>query len=329
MSITIQTGAHQYTDPKLRNYSLMMGGLNVTHDVLDQYDPLVTGYYRLFMIRKPLFLTRTNEEKIKNFKHILEYGNTGVDGLGDVTLDMSEITGGYAGRSFSVPTVAKDDTTGFSVKVYEFSGSPIREILHSWINGISDTQSGLAHYNGLIAEGQLPYKQSNHTAEFIYVVTDRTGMNVEYACLFANCMPKGYKNDQFNSGSAGDHSFVETTIEFTCTKYESIDINKKAAILLKNYQILANSLEFYSGVNAKSSDDVGEMFDLKNGTGYNNATGQLEPRSNINYFMKPEAQESPGSEGNPGNTDPTSAGEEIIKATPSFTDLGYQRGQKS
>ena len=33
--------------------------------------------------------------------------------------------------------------------------------------------------------------QSNHTAKFIYVVTDRTGMKVEYACMFANCMPKG------------------------------------------------------------------------------------------------------------------------------------------
>ena len=38
---------------------------------------------------------------------------------------------------------------------------------------------------------ELAYSQSNHTAKFIYVVTDRTGMKVEYACMFANCMPKG------------------------------------------------------------------------------------------------------------------------------------------
>lgn len=38
---------------------------------------------------------------------------------------------------------------------------------------------------------ELAYSQSNHTAKFIYVVTDRTGLKVEYACMFANCMPKG------------------------------------------------------------------------------------------------------------------------------------------
>lgn len=331
-AITIQTGAHQYNDEDLEKYSLMMGGLNVTRDVLDQYDPLVTGYYRLFMVRKPIFLSRSNNAKMRKFKHILEYGNIGVDGLGDVTLDMSEISGGYAGRSFSVPTVAKDDTTGFSVKVYEFSGSPVREILHSWINGISDTQSGLAHYNGLIATGDLAYKQSNHTAEFIYVVTDRTGMNVEYACLFANCMPKGYKNDQFNSGTAGDHSYVDTTIEFTCTKYESIDINKKAAKLLRNYQILANSLEFYSGLHTTGDEEVASVFNTK--TGYSNKTGKLENRDNIEYFTgqgsieKSKATNGTNNVGNTGNIwSDTSGDEEVIKVTPSFTNAGYERGQ--
>lgn len=58
MAITIQTGAHQYNDSNLQNYSLMMGGLNVTRGALDQYDPLVTGYYRLFMVRKPISLLR-------------------------------------------------------------------------------------------------------------------------------------------------------------------------------------------------------------------------------------------------------------------------------
>lgn len=309
-SITIQTGAHQYSNENLTHYSLMMGGLNVTHDVLSQYDPLVTGYYRLFMVRKPAFLVKSNGAKLNKFKHILEYGNIGVDGLGDVNLDMTDITGGYAGRSFAVPTVAKDDTTGFSVKVYEFSGSPIREMLHSWINGISDIQSGLAHYNGLIATGEIPYSQANHTAEFIYVVTDRTGMHVEYACQFANCMPKGYKNDQFNNGTAGDHAYVDTTIEFTATKYEGVDINKKAATLLKNYQILVNSLEFYSGLTVGDGKDI----DTSAATGYNNVTGKLDKQSNIEYFT-----ENTGAKFHTGETWHNGA---ALKVTPSFTQKG-------
>jgi hypothetical protein len=274
-SITIQTGAHQYTNSNLTKYSLMMGGLNVTHDVLEQYDPLVTGYYRLFMVRKPHFLTVTNPDKLNRFKHILEYGNTGVDDIGDVELEMDDMKGGYAGRSFSVPTVAKDGTSGFTVKCYEYSGSPIRELLHCWINGISDIQSGLAHYNGAIASGDVRYSQANHTAEFIYVVTDRTGMHVEYACQFANCMPKGYKNSQFNNGSAGDHAFVETEINFTATKYESIDINKKASILLQNNQILVNSLEFYSGIDTIDKDKNGSI-NTTRGKYYDSASGEIK-----------------------------------------------------
>ena len=192
---TIQTGAHQANNKKLRNYSLMLGGLNVTHEVLAQYDPLITGYGRLFMVRSPQTMTQLLPDKFKNFKHILEYGNTQVQGLGDVSVDFQQITGGYAGRSFEIPSVAKDETTSFQVTCYEFSGSPIREVLHSWINTTTDLQSGLTHYGGLIASGNLEYSQAAHTAEFIYVVTDRTGMKVEYACLLANCFPKGYKND--------------------------------------------------------------------------------------------------------------------------------------
>ena len=99
MAITIQTGAHKYTNNKITSYSLMMGGLNVTHDALAQYDPLITGYGRLFMVRKPVLMTTLMSDEFKRFKHILEYGNTGVSGIGDVTLDSTQISGGYAGKT--------------------------------------------------------------------------------------------------------------------------------------------------------------------------------------------------------------------------------------
>ena len=311
---TIQTGAHQYANNNITNYSLMLGGLNVTHDVLEQYDPLVTGYGRLFMVRKPAIMEELLQNKFKKYKHILEYGNTGVSGIGDVSMDFAQISGGYAGRSFDIPTVAKDETNSFTVTVYELSGSPIREINHAWINCVSDLQSGFAHYGGLIASGQLAYSQSNHTAEFIYVVTDRTGMDVEYACMFANCMPKGYKNDQFNY-TQGEHNFVETQIEFTCTKYESIDINLKAKKLLQNYQILVNSLEFNSGL-----DDVVKET-APDASYYSTKTGKLEQSGtdangngnpvNAEHFFTGKGKNYNDTI---GSTEP--------KVTPSFTTIG-------
>lgn len=312
-AITIQTGAHEYDNDNLTKHSLMMGGLNVTHDVLSQYDPLVTGYHRLFMVRKPMFLVKSLPGKMKKFKHILEYASTGVDGLGDVELEFSQITGGYAGRQFDVPTTAKDGTTGFTVHTIEFSGSPMRELLHNWINGISDIQSGLTHYNGLIATGELAYSQANHTAEFIYVVTDRTGMKVEYACLLANCMPKGYKNDPYNTSDSSQHESVKLDIEFTSTKYEGVDINKKASALLKNYQILVNSLEFYSGITV----GAGEKFTINTNvaTGYDNTTGELVNQKNIHYFTEDNTKFNTGDTWKKG-------GVEAIKVTPSWTTKG-------
>lgn len=277
MAITIQTGAHRYTNTNLTSYSLMLGGLNVTHDALAQYDPLITGYGRLFMVRKPVLMTELMSAEFKRFKHILEYGNTGVSGIGDVTLDSTQISGGYAGKSFEIPTVAKDDTNQFTVNTFEFSGSPIRECLHTWINSISDLDSGYAHYGGLIANGKLAYSQANHTAEFIYTVTDRTGMLVEYSCMFANCFPKGYKNDQFNT-TQGEHNYVEYNIDFSTTKYEGIDVNNKAATLLKTYQVLVNSLEFNTGL-TKIVNDLA----TNDARGYDANDGTIKKQNSIKY----------------------------------------------
>lgn len=266
---TIQSGIKGSTNTdNITDYALFMGGTNVTRDVLYNYDPLKTGYARLFMIRKPVFLLDTIPTKLKKFKHILEYGNTAVQGLNDPQMNFNSISGGYTGKSFEIPSFATDDTNSFQVNVYEFSGSPIREVIHSWINGTSDLLTGLATYNG--AKSSIARIQANQTAEFIYVATDNTGSEVEYACMFANCFPKSINTDAFNY-TAGEHNLVETNIEFTCTKYESTQINKIAKALISKYKLLANSLNFYSGIN------VNEIESLEgNAFGYNVATGKLD-----------------------------------------------------
>ena len=53
---TIQSGIKHHENDHITDYALFMGGTNVTHDVLMNYDPLKTGYGRLFMVRKPVFL---------------------------------------------------------------------------------------------------------------------------------------------------------------------------------------------------------------------------------------------------------------------------------
>lgn len=294
---TIQTGIHHHTRDELKNYALFLSGLNVTHDVLQNYDPLRTGYGRLFMVRQPVFLTKCIPDQMSKFKHILEYGNTSINGLSDISQETNTITGGYAGKSFEIPSYAQDGTNGLTVQVYEFSGSPVREVIHTWINGMNDVLTGLTHYNGLAtgnpenANGDIVYaSQHNQTAEFIYVATDNTGTEVEYACMFANCFPKAIKTDHFNYQS-GSHELVDYTIDFAATKYESIQINSVAKSLLDRYKILANSLNFYSGIKANDADTLG------NGHYYDVTDGQLKDRgkgsdgalvtTNDKYFNTP------------------------------------------
>ena len=273
---TIQTGAKTHESSNLMDYALFVGGLNVTHEVLRNYDPLRTGYGRLFMVHEPAWLAQSIGDKLKKFKHILEYGNTAVQGIGDIEVNFNDYTGGYAGKSFSIPSVATDGTQTFTVNCYEFSGSPIREVIHTWVNGTTDLLTGLAHYNGHAAtygnkdgSSVLPVLQSNQTAEFVYVSTDVTGTMVEYACFFANCFPANVRNEQFNYTS-GSHELVEYNVEFRCTKYESLQINKLGQALLNKYRVLANSLNFFSGINSSTyasgnTDHPDQYYDITTG----------------------------------------------------------------
>lgn len=279
MGNTIQSGIKSHTNNNLTNYALFLGGTNVINEVLRCYDPLKTGYGRLFMVRKPAFLLDPQTgipQQFNKFKHIVEYGNTEITGLNDVSVEFGSITGGYVGKAFEIPTFAQDSTTTFTVTVYEFSGSPVREVLHTWINGTTDLMTGLSHYNG----SSLEKLQANQTAEFIYCSTDVTGENIEYACLFANCFPGGLNIDVFNQQGA-QHEVVTTQIDFHCTKYESIQINKMAKVLLDKYKIVANSLNFYSGFNASDFNEA-LHYDIKSGkmvSGMGNSSVLNRPQS--------------------------------------------------
>ena len=261
----------------ITDYALFLGGLNVTRDSLLQYDPLKTGFGRIFMIRKPIFVDNKIPEKMRKFKHVLEYANTGVAGNENITLNSVQFQGGYTNKAMDIPTIATDDANTLTIKTYEFSGSLMREVIQYWINGVSDIQSGFSTY---YCDGtpndvnyNLPVCQANQTAEFIYVVTDQTGKNVEYACLWANCMPKEIKFDHFNY-DAGQHELVPMDIAFTGTRYMSPQINEKAKQLLNKYNVLMNSLNFNSGY---TDNDVYPSGD--NGSYYDINTGKLTAKS--------------------------------------------------
>ena len=235
----------------LTRYSLFLGGLNVKARALEQYDPLKTGYTRIFVVQMPKFMNRILPLASKNFKHMIEYGFKSIDGIQNLTMEYEAITGGYAGRSFEIPTILKDETNAITIKLQEMSGSPVREYIEMWLSGISDPHTGLCHYHGALdkdsATGNAGMEaiQANQVAEMIYVSTDHTGREIEFACLLSNMIPKVVKRDHYNYES-GTHNAVEYDVEFTCTMYTSPDVNEVAKLLLDKYKILTNYLDFKS-----------------------------------------------------------------------------------
>jgi hypothetical protein len=253
MPKTIQSNIKRNTKD-FSEYSLFLGGLDISAKNIDQFDPLRTGYARIFLIRLPRFMEELDLDMAKRFKHFVEMGFTGITGIGNTTMEYEEITGGYAGNKFSIPSVCRDETDGITIRMYEMSGSPVREFIDTWMTGISDPLTGLAHYHGVISE-TLSYKASNHIMESFYVCTDPTGNEIEYACMMSNMMPKTVAKQHFEF-EPGSHPAVQLDLDFTATRYESPQINEICAALLNKYKILRDYLNFTSGY---STEDVNNM----------------------------------------------------------------------
>jgi len=254
---TLQSNIKEYDSSFITNYSLFLGGLNATQSSLEQYDPLKTGYNRIFLLRMPVFMQKILPDQTKRFRHLVEYGFTKIDGIGNTTLETEQITGGYAGRQFDVGTVAKDETQAITISLYEFAGSPVREYLDMWISGISDPYTGLGHYHGAMdMDPSIKYSQHKHFMEAIYVATDPTGRSdgVEYACLLTNMIPKQVKKDQFNYES-GTHGLVTLDCEFSAVKYESPQINSVAKSLMARFQTMRDYLDFNSEYTQQDVND--------------------------------------------------------------------------
>lgn len=276
--ITSQSGGRQFDGKDITKYSMFVGGLNATNNALRQYSPLVNGYCRLFMVRAPFVLLHifsggnpnnyySSDSLFIQFKHILEYMNRSVTGIQPKTLEQTStpMQGGFAGRQFNVPTITKESTNEITIGVYEFTGCPMATILDSWMNAIGDENSGLATYGGHISGGRdsqnidvplftynnqqytrgIEFNEANHTAEFIYVLHDRSGAQVEKAILLADCYPKSINQTNIlDMPAGGTHDIVQYDITFNCVAYSSPIITSIANDLLKQYRIVSNHLNF-------------------------------------------------------------------------------------
>ena len=238
-------------EDSIQKYAYYLGGTDVTHNALQQYDVMRGGYGRIFITQMPPYVEALLPAASDKVKHLLQFANVGIDGIQGYSVEFQSMNVGYAGNTVEIPTSAKDDTTSITIKIYETSGALIRSYLDFWISGTADPYTGLSHYHGacnLKNSGISYVSQANQTMEAIYVATDQTGENVQYACLLANMFPKqsDHSNYVYEPGS---HDLVQLSLEFTAVKYMSPQIRQVGQQLLDNYKILKNYLNFKSSYN--------------------------------------------------------------------------------
>jgi hypothetical protein len=270
--ITSQTGGRVFDAPNFTRYS----GVNATHHALRNYSPMLNGFGRLFMVRPPRAILKmfagsdanlySKDSQFIQFKHMLEYMNRSVTGFQEKKLENAStpIQGGFAGRSFNTPTVTKETTNSVTIGLYEMVGAPVFTVIDGWMNAIGDENSGLATYGGWISGGRdmnglekrlyrrgsepeegIAFNEANHTAEFIYVMHDRSGAQVERAVMLADCYPEGIaQGTLLDMAQGGTHDNVTYDVTFNCVVYRSPIITAIANDLLKQYRIVSNSLNF-------------------------------------------------------------------------------------
>ena len=256
---TLQDNIRKCDNTEITNYAYWLGGTDTTNAALAQYDLLRTGYGRLFILRMPAFVEFLLEDETRVFKHMLEFANVGISGIQGYTAEFASVTAGYVGNTVEIPTSVKDDTNSITIRIYETQGSLIRTYIDFWLTGVSDPYTGLSHYHGArdVDENSSSYvlSQANHTMEALYVATDPTGEQAEYVCLLTNMFPRSSDHSHFEY-EPGSHDLVQLSLEFTCTKYMSAQINYIGTVALNKFAILKNYLNMYSGYTAAKVEEI-------------------------------------------------------------------------
>ena len=160
-----QSGIKQRSSETIQKSNLFTGIWNLNQNNLDAYDPFISGYAFIIWTKMPAFMVRADKEMADKFRALTERNFKSFSGIGNINLQVDDLTAGFAGNAYGIVTNIQKENTSFSLTHYEITGSPVRQVYSYWVSGIRDMETGLATYHGLIASGAMEYSQKNHTGE--------------------------------------------------------------------------------------------------------------------------------------------------------------------
>ena len=277
--VDLQTGLRRYNQD-ISQYTGMLGGLTADVHTLRSLNPETTNRVIVVMLRGPYFLMHYFAQEGGNaygstqfatYKKMIEYYNTGVQcQFGDNGLANSNLQGGFAARSISIPTVQNQaNSQTIQITVPELVGRPIANFHNMWIDGIADPITGLTHYQGLVAgsigDDNTPKRIFNtpgnsgnpialepspawEVAEFLIIALDRSGARVEGAIMALGCVPTGKVGyDIFNSNASGTAALQTLTLSYNCQFVESAYVNDLATRYVQQFAVFGHKLNFNPG----------------------------------------------------------------------------------
>lgn len=178
-------------------------------------DPLITGYAFIKWIRLPSWFQKN--EDLKSFASLTEKTFKSFSGVNDNELQTVSRNSGFANRQIDSAAGISNSNNDFSIDFDEFSGSPYRNMIWTWINMIRDERTGTARYPEIYG---VEYGARNHTADLLYVMVrpdvDNIGNKnrIEYAAYYQNVFPTNIPDSNLYNYTLGSNDSPKITIQF-------------------------------------------------------------------------------------------------------------------
>ena len=253
-------------------FTLMRGVTDFSN--LAQYDLYETGYSFLINLSIPKFLknakTLSDEYKklINNYCHIIEYDFRGMSGIDDITSDTGALTNGI--NELNIITRVNEQGGGqFSMNYFERAGSTITKVHELFLPGIKDPRTQFKRYNGQIkgprgAAGStngntntLNASYANEVFNYMLIVTDNTGFNVEKSYIIASAQPTT-ANTSIYQVERGQIGFSEIPVNMNGFPITGRVVNNKAAKMLTyiNQATCFDEMEYGYNILTKDNSDI-------------------------------------------------------------------------
>lgn len=288
---------YQYTKDfrDVTGYNLMRGVPDFGN--LMQFTPYESGYAVFIICAIPKFMEKLGEfnpeykKIIENWKHIIEYEFKSFDGFSNITADSIDL-GDDLNRIQLINKINMESSSEFTLTYDEKSGSPITKFNKLYLTGIKDPRTQVKTYHGLIHKGEMDPGFENEVFTFLFINTDNSMRNVEFASLLMAGQINQADTDIYGSYQKGDISKKEVNVKFTAYPIMSPTIDKYAQNCLdyligdgsgaatstdgKRIGITINSMEYdYSN----STEAIEKLYNYK--WGAENTDGD---KSNVNIY---------------------------------------------